>query len=44
MLKLVEEKKIKPVVDHTYQMSDVVSAAERLAGSGQFGKVVLRIA
>jgi zinc-binding alcohol dehydrogenase/oxidoreductase len=44
MLKLVAEKKIKPVVDHTYQMSDVVSAAERLAGSGQFGKVVLRIA
>jgi NADPH:quinone reductase-like Zn-dependent oxidoreductase len=43
MLQLVTEKKINPVVDHVYPMNEVVAAAERLAGSEQFGKVVLKI-
>jgi NADPH:quinone reductase-like Zn-dependent oxidoreductase len=35
---------LKPVVDRVFPMDDVVAAAERLAASEQFGKVVLAIA
>jgi NADPH:quinone reductase-like Zn-dependent oxidoreductase len=43
MLELVERHKIKPVVDHVYPMDEAVAAAQRIAQSEQFGKVVLRI-
>ncbi len=34
---------LKPVVDRVFPMRDAVAAAQRLAASHQFGKVVLRI-
>jgi len=43
MLELVTQHEIRPAIDHVYSMDDVVDAAERLARSDQFGKVVLRI-
>lgn len=43
MLALVERERIKPVVDHVYPMNEVVQAAQRIAESEQFGKVVLAI-
>jgi NADPH:quinone reductase-like Zn-dependent oxidoreductase len=43
MLELVERHRIVPVVDDVYPMGDAVAAAQRIAQSEQFGKVVLRI-
>jgi NADPH:quinone reductase-like Zn-dependent oxidoreductase len=34
---------VRPVVDSTYPLDDVVAALERLAHAEQFGKVVLRV-
>jgi NADPH:quinone reductase-like Zn-dependent oxidoreductase len=42
MLKLFEAG-LRPVVDRTFAMSDVVAAAERVLAGEQFGKVVLAI-
>jgi NADPH:quinone reductase-like Zn-dependent oxidoreductase len=42
MLKLFEAG-LKPVVDRTFAMSDVVAAANRVLAGEQFGKVVLAI-
>jgi len=42
MLKMFEGG-LKPAIDHIYPMSDVVAAAERMAKSDQFGKIVLTI-
>ena len=43
MLDLFEDGAIRPVIDDIFPMDDVVSAAERMASSEQFGKVVLKI-
>ena len=43
MLRLIEEHRIRPVVDRVFAMDDVVAAAERMAAGGQFGKIVLAI-
>ena len=43
MLELVTKHEIHPAIDRTFPMNDAVAAAERLARSDQFGKVVLRI-
>ncbi len=42
MLQFVEEKKIVPVVDSTFALSDAEAAFNRLHAAGQFGKIVLR--
>ncbi|HLP29347.1 MAG TPA: zinc-binding dehydrogenase [Candidatus Didemnitutus sp.] len=42
MLRFVEEKKIVPVVDSTFALSDAEAAFNRLHAAGQFGKIVLR--
>jgi zinc-binding alcohol dehydrogenase/oxidoreductase len=44
MLALFEKSDIVPAVDRVYPMRDAVSAAQRMAESDQFGKIVLRIA
>jgi zinc-binding alcohol dehydrogenase/oxidoreductase len=44
MLAFVTKHEIRPVVDHAYPMNEVVAAAERIAASEQFGKIVLSIA
>jgi zinc-binding alcohol dehydrogenase/oxidoreductase len=44
MLAIVEAGKLKPAVDETVPMSDVVAAAERMNSGVQFGKIVLGIA
>ena len=38
------ESGLKPAIDRVYDMDDAVAAAERMASSDQFGKIVLRIA
>ncbi|HEY1428188.1 MAG TPA: zinc-binding dehydrogenase [Candidatus Tumulicola sp.] len=43
MLELFENEKLEPAVDSVYALDDVVGAAERMAASDQFGKVVLAI-
>lgn len=43
MLALFDEGGLRPVVDEIFAMGDVVTAAQRLASSSQFGKIVLNI-
>jgi zinc-binding alcohol dehydrogenase/oxidoreductase len=43
MLELVNQHEIYPAIDRIYPMDDAVAAAERIARSDQFGKVVLTI-
>jgi NADPH:quinone reductase-like Zn-dependent oxidoreductase len=43
MLALFEDGTLKPAIDRIYEMSDVVAAAEKMASSNQFGKIVLSI-
>jgi zinc-binding alcohol dehydrogenase/oxidoreductase len=43
MLEFVTKHEIRPVIDHVYAMDEAAVAAERLARSDQFGKIVLRI-
>jgi zinc-binding alcohol dehydrogenase/oxidoreductase len=43
MLELVNQHEIYPAIDRTYPMDDAVEAAQRIARSDQFGKVVLTI-
>ena len=43
ILPLVEAKKIKPVVDKTFSLSDTTEAFKYLASSQSFGKVVITI-
>ncbi len=43
MLDFVTKHEIRPVIDHVYAMDEAAVAAERLARSDQFGKIVLRI-
>jgi zinc-binding alcohol dehydrogenase/oxidoreductase len=42
MLKMFDGA-LRPAVDRVYEMNDVLEAAERMAKSDQFGKIVLRI-
>ncbi len=42
MLELFETG-LKPAIDHTYALDQAVAAAERMASSDQFGKIVLRV-
>lgn len=43
MLKMFDDGNLRPAIDHVYAMNDVVTAAERMAKSDQFGKIILRI-
>jgi len=43
MLRFVEEKRIKPVVDQSFPLIDVQQAMDRMAKGDQFGKIVLQI-
>ncbi|RUL88638.1 zinc-binding dehydrogenase [Tautonia sociabilis] len=43
LLELVEDRGIRPVVDRTFPMAEVVSALRRMEEAGQFGKIVLKI-
>lgn len=44
MLNLVENAKIKPVIDTVYNLEDCVTATRRMEEGAQFGKLVLKIA
>ncbi|HKE36343.1 MAG TPA: zinc-binding dehydrogenase, partial [Candidatus Baltobacteraceae bacterium] len=43
MLELFEEGDLHPVIDQIFAMKDVAEAAQRMASSNQFGKIVLDI-
>jgi len=43
MLELVNKHQLHPVVDRVFAMNDAVSAAENMASSSHFGKIVLAI-
>jgi NADPH:quinone reductase-like Zn-dependent oxidoreductase len=43
MVALFDEGGIWPAVDGVFAMNDAVKAAERMASSNQFGKIVLDI-
>lgn len=43
VLRLVERGRLRPVVDRVLPLEDAARAHEHLEGSGQFGKVVLRV-
>ena len=44
MLEFVSEHRIKPVLDRSYDIGEVVQAMERMQHAAQFGKIVLRLA
>lgn len=43
MVALFDESGLRPAVDEVFPMSDAVKAAERMASSNQFGKIVLDV-
>lgn len=43
MLALFEKGQLHPAIDRVFAMNDVVEAAQRMASSNQFGKIVLDI-
>ena len=43
VLKLVEEKKLRPVVDRVFPLTEVAHAHERIERREQFGKIVLTV-
>jgi zinc-binding alcohol dehydrogenase/oxidoreductase len=43
MLELIERADLQPAIDSVYPLENIVQAAERMAASDQFGKVVLTI-
>ena len=43
MLRLIEEKQLKPVLDQSFPLSEAEQALRRMEGAEQFGKIVLRI-
>ena len=43
LLRFVEEKRVKPLIDKVYDFADYRAAFERLAADDQTGKLVLRI-
>ncbi len=44
MVEFINAHQLRPIVDHVYPFSEAVAAHERMAGSEQMGKLVLRIA
>uniref|UniRef100_UPI00359391DF zinc-binding dehydrogenase n=1 Tax=Persicitalea sp. TaxID=3100273 RepID=UPI00359391DF len=44
MIRFVEEKEIKPIVDEVFALDDVEVALRRMDDGEQFGKIVLKIA
>jgi D-arabinose 1-dehydrogenase-like Zn-dependent alcohol dehydrogenase len=42
MLKLVEEKEIKPLVDQVFPFENAVAAFDRMRDGKQLGKIVLK--
>ena len=44
MIRFVEEKEIKPIVDEVFALTDVEQALRRMEEGKQFGKIVLKIA
>jgi zinc-binding alcohol dehydrogenase/oxidoreductase len=43
LLKFIENKKIKPVIDHVYPLEKIVDAFDRMKNGNQFGKIILKI-
>jgi zinc-binding alcohol dehydrogenase/oxidoreductase len=43
MLDFIENRKIKPVIDHVFQLEQVQEAFEKMETANQFGKIVLQI-
>lgn len=43
MIKFVDEKKIKPVIDSVFKLEDAQTAIEKMENGNQFGKIVLKI-
>ena len=43
LLRFVEERELKPVIDATYALPDVRTAFERLAAGDHFGKLVVAL-
>ena len=43
MVDFVEKHQIRPIIDKTYSLEDVVSAQERMENGENFGKIVLGI-
>ena len=44
MIKFVEDKKIKPVIDRVYSLNQIAEAFDRMKEGNQFGKIILKIA
>jgi zinc-binding alcohol dehydrogenase/oxidoreductase len=44
MIRFVEEKALKPIVDEVFELADTEQALRRMDSGEQFGKIVLRIA
>jgi NADPH:quinone reductase-like Zn-dependent oxidoreductase len=44
MLRFIEEKKLVPIVDEVFELSDAEAALRRMDSGEQFGKIVLRVA
>jgi zinc-binding alcohol dehydrogenase/oxidoreductase len=42
MIKFVEDHQIKPIIDEVFSLADAQEAVNRMAGSSQFGKIVLK--
>jgi zinc-binding alcohol dehydrogenase/oxidoreductase len=43
MLALFDDEHLKPAIDEVFALEDAARAAQRLAASSQFGKIVLRV-
>jgi len=43
MIKFVEDKKIKPIIDHVFDLKDAESAMKKMERGEQFGKIILRV-
>jgi zinc-binding alcohol dehydrogenase/oxidoreductase len=43
LLRLVDEARLRPVVDGVFPLEDILAAAQRQLSSEQFGKVVIAL-
>ena len=43
MLKLYNDKQLKPAVDQVFALADTAAAHQHMMEAGQFGKIVLEI-
>jgi len=43
MLDLLENRKIKPIIDGVYKLEQINDAMHRMESGDQFGKIVLQI-